>query len=585
MAASPQVQELVASPQLAGLQRIDLLKALEDLTAKAFEQDLGATGSAAAVPGGADTLLRAALQQQFVGLAEYSPAWHAALDAAERRQALQREAVLAALSSLPHGFDQLDRCLICNAALVSGKYAAFYRAWIAVGNALAAELAEADKEGRLPRELYNHYTIITKARHLFTGDGYGHVAYAEAFPQEVGAILVELDNWITVLTDVDTDHQQVKQQYLAYLRQMRACLAETDISQLEGKWRQLDVLWMDIRHPVQVQPEFSLRILDEAYAKENKTIRQIQSVMEAYFEQRQGRLAREGLGALQRSMAGIYYLPFLTGASLHFRFAGQSIPNRSDVRAECGVKIFFDVVSAETRAAAARELAVQVCALPLARPFCSWPGWRSEPSRWSFVLEDPSRAQAIHPLDSIVFLVAPHEVGHAIYSLDNLKEVIRPATKTLLEEPRAELTALHALVISANSSHCLQESAERLLSCFLLSDLRRFAAWDSSTTRPYTVSAMSCWARAERTGLVSLTADAQQKVVMHDSKVAAFLAESSRLFEQILAAEDAMDGSAVEAILQEASGLCLCNPGRQSQLVFIAAAGKLMAEDRKLATW
>ncbi len=30
-----------------------------------------------------------------------------------------------------------------------------------------------------------------------TGDGYGHVAYAEAFPQEVGAILVELDNWIT----------------------------------------------------------------------------------------------------------------------------------------------------------------------------------------------------------------------------------------------------------------------------------------------------------------------------------------------------------------------------------------------------
>ncbi len=116
MAASPQVQELVASPQLAGLQRIDLLKALEDLTAKAFEQDLdasgaGAAGSAAAVPGGADTLLRAALQQQFVGLAEYSPAWHAALYAAERRQALQREAVLAALSSLPHGFDQVRPCM------------------------------------------------------------------------------------------------------------------------------------------------------------------------------------------------------------------------------------------------------------------------------------------------------------------------------------------------------------------------------------------------------------------------------------------------------------------------------------------
>ena len=47
-----------------------------------------------------------------------------------------------------------------------------------------------------------------------------------------------------------------------------------------------------------------------------------------YFEQRPGRLAREGLAGLRASMAGIYYVPFVTGVSLHFRFAGQSIPNR-----------------------------------------------------------------------------------------------------------------------------------------------------------------------------------------------------------------------------------------------------------------
>lgn len=38
------------------------------------------------------------------------------------------------------------------------------------------------------------------------------------------------------------------------------------------------------------------------------------------------------------------------------------------------------------------------------------------------------------------------------------------------------------------------------------------------------------------------------------AQVDAFLAESSRLFEQILAAEDAMDGKAVEGILQQARG-------------------------------
>ena len=37
----------------------------------------------------------------------------------------------------------------------------------------------------------------------------------------------------------------------------------------------------------------------------------------------------------------------------------------------------------------------------------------------------------------------------------------------------------------------------------------------------------------------------------------AFLAESSSLFERILAAEDAMDGGAVEAILQQASKLAV----------------------------
>lgn len=108
MTTSPRVQTLLSSPQLAGRQRIDLLKAIEALTAKAFEQDLRAASEGNAGTVAAGTLLQAALHQQFVGLREYTPAWHAVLEAAEQRQALQREAVLAALSSLPHGFDQVS---------------------------------------------------------------------------------------------------------------------------------------------------------------------------------------------------------------------------------------------------------------------------------------------------------------------------------------------------------------------------------------------------------------------------------------------------------------------------------------------
>ena len=43
--------------------------------------------------------------------------------------------------------------------------------------------------------------------------------------------------------------------------------------------------------------------------------------------------------------------------------------------------------------------------------------------------------------------VAAHEIGHAIYGLDGVKDVIKTSTKTLLEEPRAELTALHTMTL------------------------------------------------------------------------------------------------------------------------------------------
>ena len=46
---------------------------------------------------------------------------------------------------------------------------------------------------------------------------------------------------------------------------------------------------------------------------------------------------------------------------------------------------------------------------------------------------------------TIVYHVASHEIGHAIYGLDAVAQHIKVSTKTLLEEPRAELTALHTL--------------------------------------------------------------------------------------------------------------------------------------------
>ena len=93
----------------------------------------------------------------------------------------------------------------------------------------------------------------------------------------------------------------------------------------------------------------SLRFLDETYNEANATIKEIQLHLEAFYRERDTPLARSGLKALSATMAGIYFIPFKTGASLQFSFSGQSIPNRVDVSAAKGIKIYFDAVETAAR--------------------------------------------------------------------------------------------------------------------------------------------------------------------------------------------------------------------------------------------
>jgi len=237
---------------------------------------------------------------------------------------------------------------------------------------------------------------------------------------------------------------------------------------------------MDIKHPIQIIhdietgygdplgikaiPDFSLRFVDEEYKDANDTIAKIQDLMVKWFESRDTDLARKGLKALSSSFAAIYYIPFQCGMSLHFRFSGQSIPNRSEVKEEKGVKIYFDPISTANRE--------KQTALLVKKIFSG-----------DQILMLNER---LDPVETIVYHVAAHEVGHAIYSsfsflcrslfplasihcflflflflfllffyysslvapnldIEQVKGSIKTTTRTLLEEPRAELTTLHTM--------------------------------------------------------------------------------------------------------------------------------------------
>ena len=73
---------------------------------------------------------------------------------------------------------------------------------------------------------------------------------------------------------------------------------------------------------------------------------------------------------------------------------------RSSVREHHGCKIYFDPVSTAAREVFARELAESVCA-------------------------DSSRKDLIATIPTLVYHVAAHEIGHAIYGLDAVQDVIK----------------------------------------------------------------------------------------------------------------------------------------------------------------
>ncbi|KAK9831583.1 hypothetical protein WJX74_001220 [Apatococcus lobatus] len=531
-------QEFGAQQALSGHQRVDLLKATEALTrtiykeSSAFQDGRHSLGTSASQ---VQQVESAVLDQNWTGIPEYSKRFYKVFGVSSARQHLQRAFIRLALDHLEHGFDGFDASLIYHASHVSDAYDPFYVKWAHTmqGNDLAKRLQADDKAGKVPKPLYNHYTAITSD----DGHNYSQVANATFF-EEIAAIVTCFDSWISDLEKQEGPTEKLKANYLAYLKQYRACLAETDVEQLEPQWHRLDELWMSVRHHIQVvhdieygygdplrtkvAPEFSLRLLDESYAADNAQIGKIQDLMVDYFKTRTSDLARGGLNALRLSMAGLYYLPFQAGISLFFRFSGQSIPNRSEVRNAHGVKIYFDPVSMAARQVTAKKLAASV-------------------------LEEPARQDCIDTIGTLVYHVAAHEIGHAIYGLDAMKDAIKVTTRTLLEEPRAELTALHTMCLMVKADMVSEAQMQQHLASFMLCDLRRFAMWDSQATRPYALSAATNWSKAHDLGYITLTS--AKKMTFDDSKAQAFITSCSKDYEDILDAEDGRDGATIEATL------------------------------------
>jgi len=424
-------------------------------------------------------------------------------------------------------------------------YDPYYFAWSRTvqGTPVAHRLQDHSVAAALDKALLNGYTIIE----LNDEEKFTHVPYAiyfSAFLQPIADLLQHLIEKLESIHQNGTSSlpQHVQKSYIIYLQQYKTALLATN--DLEAVWEELDMKWMDVKHTIQIVhdiesgygdplrvkviPDFSLRFVDETYAEANQTMSQIQDHMINYFKSRETSLCKAGLSALSNCMSAIYYIPFQAGMSLHFRFSGQSIPNRANVKEAKGVKLFFDPVSTNIRLGTTRSLAAKVMS----------------PEQL------PKLTSVLDAVDTIVYQVAAHEIGHSIYGLHALADILHPSTPALLEEPRAELTTLFTLNLLFKNKFISLERAQNALISFVIQDLRRFASFDAAATRPYTISAISTYNTAlEKHFLVW---DRDHDILSVDySKTLDLLGEFSSFFEQILQAEDDKAADKIEKALHD----------------------------------
>lgn len=524
---------------------LDIFREVEKISEEVFETWDEYDGERSVLGKDEDSVkkvLRAVLCGDWEGIKEYSDVFYKVYDSVSARQLFVRALIRKVLEDVDHGFSDFDTVLIKHSSEISDGYDVYYKKWLqSVRNSDAAqkilEMQKDDESGLLKviegKGLDNQYTIIV----LEDGE-FVHVPYSVFFENEIRPILDAFDKMTSEMDKLD-DLSADQKTLIQNLKQYRKCLAVSDFDQLDAEWKKLDEMWMDDKYPIQVVhdieyaygdplkvkviPDFSLRFADPEYADVNRKIEDIHDLLIKYYEDRGTEVVQKGIGSFKSSKAAAYYIPFQSAMSLQFRFAGQSIPNRTEVRRKKGVKIYFDPVTMRLREKQMKKALEKV-------------------------FGEKEILDKVDVIPFIIFHLSAHEFGHAIYPLGLMEGILDGVTRSLLEEARADMTAYTAINLARKSGKYSESELKTALFNSMAFDLRRYVLWDSETLEPYRYSAMNAYKIFEKTGYLSLKDD---RMILDESKYAEALDALQANFERMLDYIDKMDAESMKKELQE----------------------------------
>ena len=212
----------------------------------------------------------------------------------------------------------------------------------------------------IERGLNDRYAVVTENGTgsppiIYEDEGdYGETGYGEFFAEEnnkIAEILRRGIGSIEVHKDINPDEGAC---WMNFLGSYANAVLATDNGKHEELWKKVDEDWVrtsgrvilvhpmeeGYADPIRIMPEVRVLFrLDEA----KEMIGAIKTRMLGWEEglYASHRLYPQFRTALENTHAGVYVTPLYSGEDFDFRFSGQIVPNRSDVRIK-GTKIFMD---------------------------------------------------------------------------------------------------------------------------------------------------------------------------------------------------------------------------------------------------
>lgn len=421
----------------------------------------------------------AVLRHEYNSVTPATDEYTSLLKLSHTKQEIWRAIALDALSHDDLGFNPMEKVVVRGGLRIASVFDNISLRWrqamvnSQLGQTLQGMGADNAAAWLKDRNVANPYTVVYQK-----GDEVYQVPYANAFKREyrqLNSILTKLRGELGGLPQSDRVAAMAK-----YFEVYQRASMQTGLQQLEGDWREVDTTWMDVHGPLQpihamesyaeparlrVDPEFRIVIADEesrdlndkAYSTQQRLIRDYDEVYGDYPT------LRSSLRPMQNSTVLAGTTIVISGARLDFRPAGQNAPNRGDVRAEKGVKIFMDAECMKISMAQKRKVMEAI--------------FENDITDREFVDPNFMIAGGI--------LVAGHEVSHNAFVTPETENKIGKTLQSIIDETKAEFGILSLLPKQQERGEISSADMRKVAVQMVAKSLVLLLDRDIPTFRPY----------------------------------------------------------------------------------------------------